>query len=396
MTSTKSERWNWQQWGQWHDPIHKSDLHGLVGKFGCLEQFKRRKIEQRTGAVAPRERISGKLVAGTATHAVLHSLLTTDGAREAALTEGTTIGEPSIRRAFDREFSNATEGLPVEWYGANPDKVVDECIAMLRGVIAVLHKHVGEVVLSEAGFVYEVDGVWLTGSTDLVYRRPGSDALSILDWKTGAQRPHQIDLDHGWEGAIYSGAVHAAHFVPYGNVEARDGESKREAMERACISIARAQESKDGAALAEELDRWGAVRFDEFPERIHTVHLRDFVPYAKAGSKMIDRPEELDHYGLIAPGRVKCAKGDARGPGWYRVQRTEGDAPRLRHLLKAVVGWVRFGRFPAAPGEMCTRCKYREPCLLDGYKPIGQEARALQQSIKGLDFDGFEDFGDAV
>ena len=48
-----------------------------------------------------------------------------------------------------------------------------------------------------------------------------SPHLSFADWKTGAQRPHQIDLDHGWQSGIYSGALRSGYFVPFDNVPER-------------------------------------------------------------------------------------------------------------------------------------------------------------------------------
>ena len=137
--------------------------------------------------------------------------------------------------------------------------------------------------------------------------------------------------------------------------------------------------------------KFGAVHFDEYPERIRYVHMRDYIPYARKSKRLLERPEELEWAGLKAPEKVEFEKGDMRGPAWYHVQRAESDTPRLIHLLRAIVSWVRFGRFPSAPGEMCSRCKFREPCLLEGYKPIGDEKKRLEVAQRGLDFDGFDD-----
>ena len=132
---------------------------------------------------------------------------------------------------FEEETSRTSTSVSVKrffggsWAGivsterVNGDKWKDECVAMLRGVFETMHQHVGEVVLVEAGFVYQLDGIWLSGATDLIYRAPGSSRLSITDWKTGAQLPHQIELDHGWEAAaLFRGTQarirHAEGFVP--------------------------------------------------------------------------------------------------------------------------------------------------------------------------------------
>ena len=132
-----------------------------------------------------------------------------------------SFSEASIASAFDDEFSRERAGRPVDWYKTDPDKWRAECIAMVRGLLDDMRNHVEAPLLVEAGFVYQIDGIWLTGSTDLVYRAPGCDGVSLADWKTGKQLPHQIDLDHGFEGAIYGNAVLSAWFIPYANITER-------------------------------------------------------------------------------------------------------------------------------------------------------------------------------
>jgi len=404
--------WDYQKWGRATDLIHKSDLNGIVGKFGCLSQFQRKKEETATGG-RRYENASGKLAAGNAVHAVIARILQSAPAVEAMLDPDQTFSEASIRLAFDQEFERERAGRPVDWYREDGDKWRAQCVAMICGLLDDMRNHVEAPILVEAGFVYELDGIWLTGSTDLVYRAPGCAGVSLCDWKTGKQLPHVIDLDHGWEGGIYGNAVRSAWFVPYANVT-RDGEdsnSHRERMEAACQRIAvawqrviDAGDPEPGESLENEellaarmrlddiVTELGAVRFDAYPARIRYVHLRDYIPYSRGGSKWVSRPEELDFYDVEEPQKVKYAKGETRGPGWYRVTRAESDTPRLRHLLKAVVTWIRFGRFPAAPGEMCSRCRFREPCLVDGFQPIGEELVKLQSAVGELDgFSGFDD-----
>ena len=413
-------RWDHQRWGRSTDLIHQSDLFGLIGKFGCPEQFRRKKLEA-LGGKRTYDSANGKLASGNAVHAVKHRILKSPPAIEAMLDKTQTFAESTMRHAFDEEFEKARGGRSVNWYGkgTDADKHKADCVAMLTGSMADMRNHIGEVVAAECGFVFHVDGIWLTGAVDLIYRAPGSSRLSLGDWKTGAQRPHQIELDHSWQAGIYAEAMKHGYFVRYENVEARDGEEHRDALERVCGEIAVAWQATIDAQveldsygahdhpsnlvtsrnalklmqgeLDKVLDAHGAERFGEFPERIRYVHLRDYIPYTRKGSRMLERPEELEWAGLKAPAKSPFEKGDARGPAWYRVNRSEADAPRLRHLLKAIVGWVRFGRFPAAPGEMCSRCRFREPCLLDGYKPIGEERRKLDQATREFDFDGFGD-----
>lgn len=407
--------WDWRRWGTASDLIHQSDLNGLVGKFGCPEQFRRKKIERATEGTRTYESAGGKLSAGNAVHSVIHRILKSDRARATVLRYPLTASDQrikplSIAAAYDGEFESEVRGRPVDWYRTNPEKHRDDCLAMLGGLFENFSAHVGEVMLPEAAFVYPLDGLWLTGSIDLIYRArlPSgavSPRVSFADWKTGAQRPHQIDLDHGWQSGIYAGALREAYFVPHDNVRPVEGERHRDTVERVCGEIASAWQRQietldprtkalatdindARASLERVIAKHGAVRFDEYPEQIRYVHLRDYIPYARKTARMLDRPEELVWAGLESPTKVSFAAGDWRGPAWYRVQRAESDLPRLRHLLRAVVSWVRFGRFPAAPGEMCSRCRFREPCLLDGYQPIGDEAANVERVSRAVDFDG--------
>ena len=415
--------WNWQTWGRAHDLIHQSDLNGLIGKFGCLEQFRRKKEERATTTAKIYENASGKLASGNAVHAVIHRIMRQPHAVAAMFDADQNFSRGSLKAGFDEEFEKERAGRPVDWYRVNEDKWRDECVSMLDGLLTDMRNHISEVVMAEAGFVYEIDGMWITGSTDLVYRTPGLKRLAIADWKTGAQLPHQIDLDHGWQSGIYGNALRDAYWVPYENVTPREGQTHRDAMEEVCTEIAMAwqevietEQSRDGLVNeADYVKEWGercvvavgakaqldsivvkhaATRFGEYPERIRHVHLRDYIPYLRGGSKMLTRPEELEWAGLSAPEKSKYVKGDLRGPAWYRVQRAESDMPRLRHLLRAAVSWVRMGRFPSAPGEMCSRCKFREPCLLEGYKPIGEDKRQLELLSNRFEVDGFNGLKD--
>lgn len=396
--------WDHTKWGEWSDPIHKSDLNGIVGKFGCLSQFRRKKDDRARGTRPRYERASGHLISGNAVHAVIARVLRSEPARTAVLA-GVQLSRASLLASFDVEFDKFRKGRDVDWYKLSSETHRYDCVSMLEGVMRDMHKHVGEVVLVEAGFIYRLGDVWLTGMTDIVYRAPGSARICLADWKTSKQRPNQIELDHGWEGGIYAGALRDAIFVPGESVEADAGEEHRDAMERVCIRIAQMQHIVSGltagqitlpglVAAQSVLDGLildgGAKLFGEYPERIRHVHMRDYIPYTRAVTKKLTRPEELEWAGLQRPGKVKFVKGDQRGPAWLRVQRAESDIPRLRSLIDAVVRWVRRGDFVAAPGEMCTRCSYRQPCLNDGYMPIGEELVQLDTATKGLQVDGLD------
>jgi len=411
--------WNWQRWGRHDDLIHQSDLNGFIGKFGCPSQLRRKKEERAAGKVAY-ENAGGKLAVGNAAHGVIHRVLKSKLAPQVlALPDEDTmihrVDPAHVEKAFDEEFAAEVNGRPIDWYKTNPEKIRSEALAMVNGLFEILHKHVGEVVLTESAFVYQLGGIWMTGSVDLIYRarlKNGdvSTRISFADWKTGAQRPHQIDLDHGWQSGIYGNALMSAWFVPFDAVPKVEGERHRDTVENICLEVAAAQHAVDelnltdddfdsvDATTPEELalqglvERFSLRRFDEYPEHIRYVHMRDLIPYTRKQKKMLTRPEELEWMGLSAPESHQFEKGEHRGPAFYRVQRAASDTPRLLALLKAIVGSARFGHFPAAPGEMCARCKFRGPCLTDGYQPIGEEKKRLEQIQKTLDgFDGFDD-----
>lgn len=412
MSASENE-WDYSQWGSARDPIHKSDLGNIEGKFGCLQSFARRKDEfARLGYITSGE-CNGKTACGTAVHEVLFRLCKSPIAVETMQHPTKTIGEHGLTVAFDEEFERERNGRPVAWFKTNADKHREECLSMLFGLVNDFRNHVAEVVLAEAGFVYKIAGVWLTGSIDLIYKAVGSEGVSMVDWKTGAQKPHQIELDHGWEAAIYGNALRDAWFIPYDSVEETPGVPHRIAMEEACIEIAEAWEvvmrfeTEDGShnvgALAEAeneacarletiLASYNAVKIGEYPETIRLAHLKDYVPYKRKSAPMLSRPEELAWAGLSEPGKFPREKGDARGPAWYHVNRTESHTPRMEHLLRSVVSWVRHGMFPPATGELCSRCKYQTPCLLEGYKPAGEERRRLDLITQN--FDGFDGLGD--
>lgn len=403
------KKWPHQKWGRCTDLIHQSDLKNIIGEYGCPAQFRYKKTAAAQGPREPRSTVNGKMTAGTAVHAVLHRILSSPPAIEAVMSPAQSFARSTLSKAYHEEFDGEAGDRTVEWFKHKADKVHEECIDMLFGVVEGMRHHVGEVVAVECGFVYHLNGIWVTGAVDLVYRAPGSDRLSFADWKTGANKPCQIELDHGWQSAIYAQALKDGYFVRFEDVVAQPDEEHRDALERACQEIAVAWQSITDAseerdeigpesdALADALARHRATRFGEFPEQIRYVHLRDYIPYSRKQSKVLRRPEELAWAGapLDSKGhKVTMEKGDARGPAWYHVNRSESDAPRLLHTVKAVISMVRFGRFPAAIGDICNRCSHRETCLNTGYQATGEEAAAMQnisRAVGSEDFDGLDE-----
>lgn len=296
-----------------------------------------------------------------------------------------------MRATFEHEFRLACEGRSIDWGKENPEELIADRVAMIHGALGDLSERVAEVVMVEAGFTVQHDDVHMAGHTDLVYRpREAPDELALADWKTGAQKPHELELDHGWEAGIYSLALRDGAFLPREYVQLEPHESggwrarchthdlvratrwqaERDALEAALGSI----------ALGEHVE--GALRFGQFPARIHMVHLADYVPYKKAGKKVVNRREDCDYFGAPAGTSIRFSEGERRGPAWLPINRKENDVPRLGHRLRTVVGTVRMGRFLDLVGERCQRCRFSNDCLNGGYAPRGPELAQLEQTLR--------------
>ena len=396
-------RWNHRRWGTLEDPIHKSQLYTLVGEFACSRQFQLDRIREASG-VDSRDTCSGKVAMGTAAHETIARILRHDATRTAVL-EGRSVAAPEqVRRVIVEEFERATCGYEVVWYGKHEHEgVLSDVTAMVHGVVHDMHRHVANVELVEAGFIAQLGDLWVEGHTDLIYRpRHAPDQLALCDWKTGAQRPHQLVLDHGYESGIYSAALERGSFLPLdvlrrwraapadapvddiARTQLAAATSERDAMHIGLRAIAR-------RALAGEPVPDEVVAFNRFPDVIRLVHLADYVPYEKKGTKTVERVEDIEHWSRVLgrqvmPGeKVHYEKGQFRGAAWLRVQRTADDVQRLEKLLRAVVGWVRFGLFTEAVGEKCTRCSHKAECLTSGFSLRGDDAKALTAALSGID-----------
>lgn len=400
--------WDYRKYGSITDPFHKSHASSLLGQFACTEQFYRDRL--REARREQRENTSGKTEAGTAGHETILRALTNEQVSAAILAGKSVLSTTGIRKVLEEEFAKATAGKNVVWYGkAEQDDTFESITAMLGGLFADLHRHVAEIVLAEAGFIAPVGEYWTEGHVDLIYRpRSNPNTLGLTDWKTGAIRPHQIELDHGFESGLYSNAIYRGRFLPVRVLERwwADSKSKpedvpfnlattdvlasaltqREAMHIALREIASCTEA--GLPVPGEV-----VRFDEFPAEIRLTQLTDYEPYEKKGGKTVEREEELEHWARVLKRpvafkeKVNYEAGMTRGPAWYRVRRSAGDIKRLEHRLATLISWVRNGLFVDAVGEKCTRCSHREPCLTSGYEMRGEDAKALDAALESVDLD---------
>lgn len=401
---TLAPRWDYRKYGSLEDPAHKSHMSTLLGEFSCLEQFKRDRLREVSGE--QREVLSGKTEFGTAGHETIARALRNASLRAGLLAGAAVPSIESVRKVVLEEYQRAVGTKDVAWYGkAEYDDVFADVSWMVEGLFRELHRYVASVELIESGFIVQLGELFVEGHIDLVYR-PVADptTLAITDWKTGASKPNQIELDHGYEGGFYSLALERGLFLPV-EVLARwraasgpsavpldaadfmlllNARSDREAMHIALRGIMRRN-------LRDEPLPEGVRCFGEFPSEIYQTHLADYVPYEKKGNKTVQRPEDVAHWSrvlnreLSVGDKVAYEKGMTRGGAWMPVKRTADDIARLEKLLRTVAGWVRFGKFVPAISEKCNRCSYRGPCLTDGYELRGDAAKELNAALKGVD-----------
>ena len=411
---TLPARWDWRKYGTLADPIHKSHCSTLIGQYACTKQFQLdRQAELNDEG---RKTCSGKTEVGTAAHETIARALRHDDMRRQILAGTLRVSDEGIRKVLQEEFMVAVAGRECIWYGKHEyDSTMEDVTQQVSGLLHNMHRHVAEVLLVEAGFICQLGPYWIEGHIDLV-GRPKSNPSGLLeaDWKTGANKPHQIELDHGYEGGFYAHAIAHGLFLPClvlrdwwqrAIASAGDDESvplslwdrralaaasdDRQAMHIALRSIAR-RHVVEGHELLPHV-----VQFGEFPDVISQVHLADYVPYKRKGSKAVTRPEDVAFWSDVTGSPVRMGEkvsyeaGLQRGGAWMDVRRTADDVPRLEALLRKLVGWVRMGKFVESIGEKCSRCTHSGLCLTSGYEATGDEARQMRADLRGL-----EGFGD--
>lgn len=392
-------RWNYRRYGTALDPVHKSHLTSITGDYGCPKQF-RYEMDARSNGVerdAQTRTVSGMAAAGTAAHETIARALSNPLTRARVL-GGNAVDSYDVNKVFRHEFAREVGRREVAWYDESAEEIIRERVSMITNLLARMHEYVADITLIEPGFVVPLGAYWLSGHVDLIYRpRSNPEAYALADWKTGATKPSDLELDHGWEAGVYSTAVHSGLFLPRESLEvamladgnwraicASEGRvfgqathasryiAERNALEAGLIDM----------ALGNGHSR--ALGFEAFPAEIYHVHLADYVPYKKAGYKVAKRPEDLKFYGLQSSARVKYEAGQLRGPAWLPVRRTEHDVPRLESRLRSIIGMIRKGCFIDQVGEKCRRCAFSGECLTSGYEVRGDEAKQLESMLRPL------------
>jgi hypothetical protein len=410
--------WNNRAFGSLAQPVHKSQLNQLTGPYGCPKRFWYEQTALvNASAEEARERVVyASAATGTAVHETIYRALKLEPSRKFILGGG-RLSRDNVTRVYMDELQRELGGRTVDWRGEDPDEVNAERVAMILGLLADLPNYVASIELVEGAFISQIDGYWIAGHCDLVYRpRSNPQALAFADWKTGGQKPDQITLDHGWEAGFYAAALHSGLFIEreecvltkcdagwcaqcfgYELIHASRFRAERECLELALCSVANGV-----SGLGPRVHR-----FDQFPDEIFTVQLADYVPYTKSGTKKPTRPEDVAYYATMADtperprytsgGAVKYYADEPRGPAWLPVRVTAHDLPRLGSRLRKVIGMVRMGQFIDLVAEHCKRCPFAQPCLNSGYEPRGAEQLRIREVLRVLPRDAIaaaEELGD--
>ena len=338
---------NWfQRFGTTEMPVRQSALNDIASQNGCPKRFFY-KTEAELGGTAPPPRAHWRPCIGTAAHAVIETALTKAWpllvqifGPDAEKPEGASPGwapanlrariDERLREELEKAAGVDIDGKPqrIEWHEENPEGEIADAVSMVIGALRTTAERAESIVACEAPFRAALEGYELEGTVDLLYKRRGDGAICLADWKTGERKQPQVLLDYGYQLSTYAHALEHGVFWPGAENE---------------------------------------TRFGVWPAELHIVHLRDFVPYVKK------------------PKTAGKNVGDLRGPGWCASKRSSTDVARLAASLRAVVGTVRMNRRLEALGEQCSRCPFRGPCLTDGHAVAGDEARALERALQGVD-----------
>lgn len=409
--------WNHRDFGTLRYTVHKNAANDYSGEFGCPRRFKLKRDAEARGEhdrenVDDAVRVAGKTVAGTAVHETIAAALNNPDVCAAVL-RGQAPTFERVRATFEREFERECSGRELEWRKDSADAVIEDSIQMVTSALQHMHRYVAAVELVEGAFICELEGIWLAGHIDLVYRpRSNPRAIAVLDWKSG-MRPDPITLAHGWESGIYSYALRAAWFLrreqcELTRLDAGDAGGAGGMWHGQCLNVGVTHPSRFWAerralegALVEVASspdaQQHARRFDEFPSEIAIGYLPNLLPYERAGSKTLSRDEDVEFYNTLhervgvdryrAGHKLSYKRGDLRGPWMLPCQRTERDVPRFAHRLRTLVGMVRMGFFLDIVGEHCARCPFQRECLNTGYAVRGQERDRLLRLHKRHDRD---------
>lgn len=338
--------------------IRKSDLvtFGL-----CPRRFRLSKEEQLGRAAASEKKVFGAALAGTAVHATLERALP-------YVIKGGNLDPTQLRLAYHQEFATAmkAEGIEraadISWpRDSNADAIHRAKSVELYFFLLAAPKRIKEVVAVESKFRGTIERrgtpIHTQGTVDIVFR-DHEGRLCLGDYKSGKRKPTQFCLTFGHEASLYAHALREGTFV-----------------------------AKDGSE----------TRYSQFPDALYVIFVQDFMPALKDSNRRVWMKTECDYWGVSPGSSVKVKKGMPRGPGWYESGCTAEQLPGFAEAVGQVVSCIRMGFFPPVLNSGCTMCRYKEPCVAEGFGLHGGEKKKLETMLAGIPEDELKaatDYGD--
>jgi RecB family exonuclease len=222
-------------------------------------------------------------------------------------------------QALDTEVATGQDSdLPVYWKDEEKERrdFGTECMMIFPNYIKAPQNRECKVILAEAPFKVEINGVWFESQGIDQLRELPDGTLELLDFKTGDRRPDQLFIDLNTQLAIYAYAVWKGIFWGEGDI---GGHTDPEMV---------------GTSF----------RVGRLPDVASIYHLKDHEPYKrKTGDK---------------------EKGEERGPGRYvsKIPCSEARMKVLEEEVEKVFTAMRWDLRYRNPGA-CITCHVKESCL---------------------------------
>jgi RecB family exonuclease len=346
--------WDYKRYGSADDPVRQSDLATLAH---CPQLLLRRR-EASLAAPAAERRVHGIRVSGTAAHGTLKRALP-------YAVEGKPVNLTHVRAAFFDELDKAcaAEGTTREhlhWRrGTKPDEHYRVKIAALTHFLMLAPERIASVECVETEFRSVIKhgsrAIHTLGTWDIVCRTK-EGKLALVDYKTGIRRMSVFARTTGYQLGMY------------------------------------AQGMLEGVAA-------DGRRFGAWPDEIWVLMTQDFLPQRKDSSRKVWEPEEAEHFRCRRGETVRIRKGQQKGPGWYRAERTAAELPALAAGIWSMVATVRAGQFYRVwNDDACPRCEVRVPCVQSAYGVTdmsASEKRRLEAALADIPLDELDvGFGD--
>lgn len=342
--SSLNKGWDWGQFAASpNDALHKSDLLTFAR---CPRKLFYSRMEKATGTKSGR--IFANMIMGTAVHATLERALPW------VIAKGKPADQAHIRMVYWSELEAALkrEGADQKdmvWAksAGSPDAEHKRKVEELYYFLMHADKRIKAVLGVEHEFVSVFRSrnfeIYAAGTLDIIFRSVEGN-LSLADFKSGKLRPDQLSLDRGYELGFYAAALQ------YGEVGPEH------------------------------------VRYGEYPKEIYILATADFLPAAKDSARVVWQSDEAKYFDVKPGTEVKVAKGQQRGVGWYRANRDGSEMPSIMYGIEQMVLNVRSGKFfPVFDGKMCASCRFKEPCLNEGFLDLDKtQVDELEQMLANV------------